>query len=85
MRRALPGLLEPPALPALAREVFTDLADRLRAVDERIAAYDRRVDQLARQLEPAQRLLQVPGVGPVTATALVRRWAMPAPSATGAS
>ena len=53
------------------REVFTDLADRLRAVDERIAAYDRRVDQLARQTEPAQRLMQVPGVGPVTATALI--------------
>lgn len=56
---------------ALAREVFTDLADRLRAVDERIAAYDRRVDQLARQTEPVQRLMQVPGVGPVTATAVV--------------
>jgi transposase len=71
LRRALPGLLETPALPALAREVFTDLADRLRAVDERIATYDRRVDQLARQTEPVQRLMQVPGVGPVTATALV--------------
>ncbi|MBU6434776.1 MAG: IS110 family transposase [Nitrospirae bacterium] len=71
LRRALPRLLETPALPALAREVFTDLADRLRAVDERIAAYDRRVEQLARQTEPAQRLMQVPGVGPVTATALV--------------
>ena len=51
-------------MPALAREVFTDLADRLRAGDERIAAYDRRVGQLARQTEPAQRLMQVPGVGP---------------------
>jgi transposase len=71
LRRTLPGLLETPALPTLAREVFTDLADRLRAVDERIAAYDRRVDQLARQMEPAHRLMQVPGVGPVTATALV--------------
>jgi transposase len=47
------------------------LADRVRALDERIAAYDRRVEQLARQTEPAQRLMQVPGVGPVTATALV--------------
>ena len=71
LRRAWPGLLETPELPALAREVFTDLADRLRAVDERVAAYDHRVVQLARQTEPAQRLMQVPGVGPVTATALV--------------
>ena len=71
LRRALPGLLESPELPALAREVFTDLADRVRAVDERSAADDRRVDQLARQMEPAHRLMQVPGVGPVTATALI--------------
>lgn len=71
LRRAWPGLLETPELPALAREVFTDLADRLRGVDERVAAYDHRVVQLARQTEPAQRLMQVPGVGPVTATALI--------------
>ena len=71
LRRALPALLETPELPVLAREVFADLADRLRAVDERIASYDRRVAPLARQTEPAQRLMRVPGVGPVTATALV--------------
>ena len=71
LRRAWPGLLETPELPALARAVFTDLADRLRGVDERVAAYDHRVVQLARQTEPAQRLMQVPGVGPVTATALI--------------
>lgn len=71
LRRALPGLLETPDLPVLAREVFTDLADRLRPLDERIAVYDRRVEAVARQTEPAQRLLQAPGIGPVTATALV--------------
>jgi transposase len=71
LRRAGAALLEVPELPALAREVFADLADRLRALDERIAVYDRRVTQLARQTEPAQRLQQVPGVGPVTAMALV--------------
>jgi transposase len=71
LRRALPGLLETPDLPGLAREVCTDLADRLRTVDERIAVYDRRVEAVARQTESAQRLLQAPGIGPVTATALV--------------
>lgn len=71
LRRLWPSLLETPAVPALAREVFTDLADRLRTVDERIAVYDRRVEAVARQTEPAQRLLQAPGIGPVTATALV--------------
>lgn len=71
LRRALPELLASPALPGLAREVFADLADRLRALDERIARYDRRVAQMARQTEPVQRRLQVPGVGPVSATARV--------------
>ena len=71
LRRAWATLLERAELPTLAREVFADLADRMRALDERIAAYDRRMAQLARQTEPAQRLMQVPGVGPVTATALV--------------
>ncbi|MDN5940903.1 MAG: IS110 family transposase [Nitrospira sp.] len=71
LRRLWPSLLETPDLPVLACEVFTDLADRLRAVDARIASDDRRVDQVARQTEPAQRLMQAPGIGPVTATALV--------------
>jgi transposase len=71
LRRAWATLLEAAELPALAREVFADLADRLRALDERIAAYDRRVAQLARESEPTQRLMQVRGVGPVTATAAV--------------
>jgi transposase len=71
LRRLWPSLLEAPAVPAVAREVFTDLADRLRTVDERIAVYDRWVEAVARQTEPAQRLRQAPGIGPVTATALV--------------
>lgn len=54
LRRALPELLEAPELPAMARDVFADLADRLRALDERIASYDRRVAQLARQTKAAQ-------------------------------
>ena len=37
LRRALPELLESPELPTMARDVFADLADRLRALDERIA------------------------------------------------
>ena len=71
VRRTVPGLLATSELPALAREVFTDLVARLRALDDRIAAYDRRVTPLAQQTEPVQRLMQAPGVGPVTATAVV--------------
>jgi transposase len=72
VRAALPQILEDGdnALPGLAREVFADLQARLRSADERIATYDRRIAELARASEPVQRLMQVEGVGPLTATAL---------------
>lgn len=58
-------------LPFLARETLGDLHDRLRELDERILAYDRKIDALAKQSEPARRLMAIEGIGPVTATALV--------------
>jgi transposase len=72
VRVALPQILEDGdnALPGLAREVFADLQARLRSADEHIATYDRRIAELARASEPVQRLMQVEGVGPLTATAL---------------
>lgn len=58
-------------LPILARETIGELHDRLRALDERILAYDRKITALARQSEPATRLMALEGIGPITATALV--------------
>lgn len=58
-------------LPVLARETIGELHDRLRALDERIFVYDRKISALAKQSEPAQRLMAIEGVGPITATALV--------------
>ena len=73
LRRALPEILEDGAnpIPGLAREVFGDSQQHLRELDDRIAAYDRRIAALARASAPVQRLMRIPGVGPVTATALV--------------
>jgi len=73
LRHALPGILEDGenGLPLLAREVFADLYARLQALEAGVAAYDRRIAQLARTMAPAKRLMQVEGVGPLTATALV--------------
>lgn len=59
------------ALPTLARETFTELAARLRELNEWITRDDRRLQQIARESEPARRLMTVEGVGPVTATAVV--------------
>lgn len=59
------------SLPVLARETFGELHDRLRALDERIVAYDRKIAALAQQSEAARRLMAIEGIGPVTASAIV--------------
>lgn len=73
LRRALPEVLEDGdnGVPSVARAVFADVAEQLRELDARIAAYDRRLTALARASEPAQRLMQIDGVGAITATAIV--------------
>jgi transposase len=45
--------------------------ERIRKLDARLLAYERRIEALAREAEAARRLLAIPGVGPVTATAIV--------------
>jgi transposase len=73
LRRALPLVLEDAenGLPGLAREVIVALQERLQDLDQRLATYDRRIAQLASQSTIAQRLMQLEGVGAVTATAMV--------------
>jgi transposase len=73
LRRALPLVLEDAEnrLPGLAREVIAELQERLWNLDQRLATYDRRIAQLAGQNAAAQRLMQLEGVGAVTATAIV--------------
>jgi transposase len=73
LRRALPGILEDAenGLPDLAREVFADLYAQLVAAEERIAEYEQRNRRLFDTSEPCQRLAQLDGVGPLTATAFV--------------
>lgn len=73
LRRELPGILEDAEnnLPDLARAAFAELRERLTELDRQIADYDRHIDQLAAHSEPAQRLMKLDGVGPLTATAIV--------------
>jgi transposase len=58
-------------LPTLARQAIVDLLQHLRTLDERIGSYDRELEHLAQASEPARRLMTVPGVGPLTASATV--------------
>jgi len=58
-------------LPTLARQAIADLREHLRVIDERIGAYDRQLEAQARLSEPARRLMQIRGIGPLSALAIV--------------
>ena len=66
--RAVEDGAEP--IPELARPILQGLIEMLQALDDRIAGLDREIAQRAKEDETARRLMTVPGVGPVTATAL---------------
>ena len=57
-------------LPILAREAVADLRAHLSYLDQRIAQYERQLIELARQREAAVRIQRLPGVGPLTASAI---------------
>lgn len=59
------------ALPALAQRMLQDLRDHLSLLDQRIDGYDRELEVQAKLSEPARRLMQIRGVGPLTALAIV--------------
>ena len=73
LRTALPGFLEDAdnGLSPMFRELLHGLHRELLHLDERIADYDARIAELARQSEACQRLMSIPGIGPLAATALV--------------
>ncbi|WP_341675500.1 IS110 family transposase [Niveibacterium sp. SC-1] len=59
------------ALPVIAREVLADLLEAIAALDTRITAYDAKLRAFARQDGRITRLMQLPGLGEITAGALV--------------
>jgi transposase len=66
--RAVEDGAEP--IPELARPILQGLIEMLQALDDRLAGLDREIAQRAKEDETARRLMTIPGVGPVTATAL---------------
>ncbi len=60
-----------PPRAARANTVVGDLLSEVSHLDERIAQYDQHIQLMARQNTEAQRLMQLSGVGPTTATALL--------------
>lgn len=75
----IPDILEDAGngLPMLARRLLHDTYLRLRQMSEQLLAYDRELAHLAKASEIAQRLMTVPGIGAVTATAILASVADP--------
>ena len=67
------GRIEDPAceLPQGARSVFLLMIDSIKEQDKRIRELDREIARRAREDADARRLMTIPGIGPITATALL--------------
>jgi len=73
LRKALPGILEDAdnGLSPMFRELLHGLHRELSHLDDRIAEYDVRIAGLAQRSEAYRQVMSIPGIGPLTATALV--------------
>lgn len=58
-------------LPLLARQTIGELFERMLEQEKKAQEYERQISHLAKQDEAARRLMQIEGVGPITASALV--------------
>ena len=58
-------------LPDIACRAIRDLQAHLQSLDERIDSYDRELKHLAKADENARRVQTIPGIGPITASAIV--------------
>ena len=72
-QNAITGILEDAEnnLPFLARELLNDLWQSIQELNQEILKYDRKLYALANQMKAAKRLMSIPGIGEITATAVV--------------
>lgn len=73
LRKAIPGLLEDAdnGLSFDFRQLLDALYDDLHTLEARIAALTKQIERDVRANPEARRLLEIPGVGPLTASALL--------------
>lgn len=72
-QKQLPFILEDAAneLSSLVRETLADLYEELVQFNKKIADYEKRIETIFNQHEDCQRLAGIPGIGALTATALI--------------
>jgi transposase len=70
VRKLLPSILEDAdnSLTPLSRELLNERYEQLVQLDDAIKQQDRRMNRLCADNELSKRFLEVPGVGPMTAT-----------------
>lgn len=73
LRNALPSILEDAenGLSFDFKILLEELREDLIALNERVSTLTEKINVLAKSNEDAQRLLKIPGVGPMTATAII--------------
>lgn len=69
--RAVPVLLEGEELPLSLRSLISRLHLQLRELDRQVLELEAEIVAWHRASEPSKRLAQIPGIGPLTASALV--------------
>jgi len=69
LRREITAHLD--ALPGWARRCISDLLEHTSHLEDRLAEYDRAISEIARSDERSRRLMQLRGIGPTTASALL--------------
>lgn len=73
LRRVVPELLtgDDERISAVLKAVVAEQFERFQYLAQRRDRYDRQIGELCKQDQRCQRLLKVPGIGPLSATALV--------------
>lgn len=79
MRKDLPELLErtQDRLTSMSREYFGNLVKELWGLDEKVESYESKIKAIHESHAVCKRLATIPGVGPITATAVVASVADP--------
>lgn len=69
----LPEILEDAenGLPGIMRDLVYRLTEHVRLLDRQVKELERQIESWHRQSEASRRLADIPGIGPITATALV--------------
>ena len=52
------------------REILADIYDEFKGISERITKYDKKIETISNEQESCKLLKTIPGIGPITATAL---------------